>query len=69
MEKYIVGHTVDSSGNRYIAEEGIIDLKTDSLHEAIKLAEKLTGTGKCGYVERVSDGAVLGLNGTWISSQ
>jgi hypothetical protein len=69
MEKYIVRHTVDDSGAVYMDDECMTDLVTGNLCEAIELADELTSSGKCGYVERKSDGALLCPDGKWCAKE
>lgn len=62
--KYIVKHTKDRDGKTY--HHPVIDMAVDGLSAAVRLAAVLTRSGRCGHVQRSTDGRVLSREGTWV---
>ena len=63
---YTAAHTVDESGARYADE--MVDGTGLTLAEAERIAEERTAAGRCGFVRRDTDGAILGPCGEWIEA-
>lgn len=62
---YTILYTVDASGSRSAHPDGWIDSFAPTVQSAAIRADELTREGRCGYVRRESDGAVLAQDGTW----
>jgi len=63
---YTAAHTIDESGARYVDE--MIDGHGLTFAEAERIAGARTAAGRCGFVRREADGAILGPYGEWIEA-
>ncbi len=65
---YQVRYTVDELGSRRTDGGSWLKESFDNLGVAKDVAEYLTEQGRCGFVKRATDGAVLADDGSWLVS-